>query len=167
MYNKIMSGLLWWLVGLFPNRSRTIWRDGEEYLTRFYLTSPRTSQDSSDEKSEGFGMYLHYFHTPDLDEDLHNHPWDRALSFILCGGYVEERFGPDGEITVHKRRPGTFNYIDSEMFHRVDSVPEGKQVWTLFMTGNRMKRWGFKMRYTREYYDWEEYLVMKGERVVK
>src|SRR4051812_9607864 len=35
-----------------------------------------------------FGVYVHEIHRPDVDRDLHDHPWAFA-SFILSGGYTE------------------------------------------------------------------------------
>ncbi len=36
-------------------------------------------------------LYLHHMHAPDADECLHDHPWPWGLSFVLLGGYLEER----------------------------------------------------------------------------
>ncbi len=169
MLNGLIDALCWKLVFMFPNRVRHITRDGKYYLTRFYITTPRDARDSSDGVDEKFGLYLHFFHVPDIDDQLHNHPWSWAVSLILCGGYNEERYkdwddiSKLGAIIERTVKPCTLNFISHSDFHRVTSLPDNKSTWTLFMTGPRTTRWGFKDRKTGEYYDWEDFLRMKGE----
>ena len=59
--------------------------EGEPYLERYYL----------------FGLfdrhvYVHRFTDSDPDRGLHDHPWNRALSLVLTGGYREIRMDSQG-----------------------------------------------------------------------
>lgn len=108
-------------------------------------------------------VFLHRFLRSDGDLELHNHPWDRSLSFILAGGYREERRRRvllDGrELDVVEQRvvrPFRFNRIDADDFHRVDLLED--DAWTVFITGPKVKSWGFWDRFTGEYIDWREHL---------
>ncbi|MEA3274035.1 MAG: hypothetical protein U9Q81_01780 [Pseudomonadota bacterium] len=53
---------------------------GEPYLERYYLFG-----------ALGWHAYLHRFVDSDPDRGLHDHPWNRALSLVLSGGYEELR----------------------------------------------------------------------------
>lgn len=161
----LVSRLCQALVDKYPERSRTIHRDGQPYLLRFYLTTPRVSEEQKSEDPEQFGIYLHHFYQGDLDEDLHNHPWKWALSFILSGSYIEERMS-SAFISYHTHSAGWFNFISHDTFHRVTlGGPSQEPVWTLFTVGPRITSWGFKSPKTGKYWNWKEYLGMKGEKV--
>lgn len=151
-----------YLCDKYPERVREIPREGQPYLTRFYISAPRTAEDSDNEMPERFGIYLHHFHDGDKDPDFHNHPWRWALSLILSGVYYEERI-EGTHITNYVRRAGGFNLLTDKTFHRVDILEDydGTPIWTLFITGPRIKRWGFKRRTTGEYLDSTKYLEEK------
>jgi hypothetical protein len=134
-----------WLVSWLP--SFTIAKDGLAYLTRYYVFL----------KDREFGnIFIHHFHRSDLDIGtngyglLHCHPFP-GLSFILFGGYREERRQADGSVSVKIVKPFTFHYVAQDTFHRVDLLdPRG--AWTIFVTGSRKnKTWGFWDRVTKEY----------------
>ncbi len=84
-------------------------------------------------------LYLHRFLRSDDDRALHDHPWVSA-SLILSGGYIEHR--PTGPRWL---LPGDLVVRGARSAHRValrrdaDSCP----VWTLFLTGPRVREWGF------------------------
>lgn len=94
--------------------------------------------------NDGPGMCIHHFVKSDPDRGYHDHPWEKSLSFILCGGYAErilDKNNENGYIT-HNRKRWTFNYLKgSGVFHRV-MIDEGKDAWTLFMFQKRSKTWG-------------------------
>lgn len=148
-----------WLVTRYPGRSKTVYRDGKPYLLRFYLTKPRVSGEHIDEEPTQFGIYLHHFYQGDQDPELHSHPWKWALSLILSGGYLEQRH--DRASRIH--RAGDFNLIKQDTFHRVDLLPTGDPVWTLFTVGPRVATWGFLCSRSGKYWGWQEFLRMKGE----
>jgi 8-oxo-dGTP diphosphatase len=91
---------------------------------------------------DGPGLCFHHFVKSDPDRGYHDHPWGKAVSFILCGGY-EERILDSDKISykTHYRSRWTFNYLDgAKTFHRV-ILPEGKDAWTIFAFQRRSKTW--------------------------
>jgi hypothetical protein len=126
--------LLCWLVWLgtrrWPARVITA-RDSEApYLTRNYLIGG-----------------------PDT-EGMEHHGWKWSISFILRGGYWEDRV--DGR---RFRAPWTFNFIRNSTFHRVDLAE--KDAWTLFFAGPRVGSWGFKDAKTDRFVPWRKYLGLQ------
>ena len=110
------------------------------YMRRYVLFGYRTG----DPPQSGLraclpNLYLHHMHAPDADDSLHDHPWPWGLSFVLLGGYREERFqGPHPskntieqwmrwtrlddvaiETTEQWLRAPALNYISGSTFHRV------------------------------------------------
>ncbi len=135
----------------FP--SETIKIDGVPYLTRYYITG------KNDRKiGEGRSIFLHQFHTSDQGRELHNHPYE-GTSYILKGGYWEERFykNEDGTFSPVTRTfyaPGDTNVLPLNAFHRTDLNDEGEECWTLFITGDRVKSWGFINRETKQFFEY-------------
>jgi hypothetical protein len=140
------SAVLDCLLLRFTNRLPCRIIDGEQeepYLERYYLFG-----------AFGWHAYLHRFVDSDPDRGLHDHPWGRALSLVLTGGYDELRYvralaepTADGRIEepqVRRRRvrPWRFNLLRGTDFHRV-VLREGRSAWTLFLHGPRVKGWGF------------------------
>jgi hypothetical protein len=133
--------------------------DGKPYLTRYYLFGA---------DREWGNWWLHHFHSSDLDIApyaipsstnylLHCHPFIGSVSFVLTGGYNEERRNVDD--TVYKRtvKPFSFNFLFRNDFHRVELLDEEKGAWTFFFTGPRSKdmSWGFWDRITKRYMDYK------------
>lgn len=137
------------------DRVRVISRDHKPYLIRGYI------------KHEGMlpGIYLHKFLCADLDKDLHDHPWNFAVSFILSGGYEEERYDSNNDIYSRVVSAGKINLVQGSAFHRIDSLMTDS-VWTLFVPFWRKKDWGFIIRDTGNYVDYRTYLANRGEEVV-
>lgn len=141
------------------------------YMRRYVLFGYRTG----DPKQTGWrawvpSLYLHHMHAPDADTALHNHPFPWGLSFVLLGGYVEERFASDfdralshlpfgyGSKRSRTHTAPAFNYIPGDAFHRVAELDHGRTcarnprhpdrgrgVFTLFLAGPRRKNkpWGY------------------------
>ena len=107
--------------------------DGEPYLERYYLFGLR-----------GWHCYLHRFVASDPDRGLHDHPWERAFSLILSGGYDEARFADEAQTrtSIRRCRVGSVNALRGKDFHRVLLAPQA-QAWTVFSHGPRVKGWGF------------------------
>lgn len=122
------------------------------YLRRWWLI-PR---------NRFFNVYLHQFLRDDDDRALHDHPWPWC-SILLDGGYVEHTIAAGG---VHKRQEryaGSIKVSGPWRAHRVELMPawwlnpdldaafdqyeaspeEKAPCWTLFITGPRLRRWGF------------------------
>ena len=84
-----------------------------------------------------FNLYLHQFLRSDDDRALHDHPW-ASVSVILHGSYTE--ILPDGP----RHRPeGWVGARGPRAAHRVQLADGGLPVWTLFITGPRVREWGF------------------------
>lgn len=122
------------------------------YLRRWFLI-PR---------NRFFNVYLHQFLRDDDDRALHDHPW-LSCSVILDGGYVEHTIARGG---IHRRQEmpvGTVRFMRARHAHRVELLtlltkdtpltralirhdfPAEHTIrcWTLFITGPRIRRWGF------------------------
>lgn len=158
-------------------------RDGSsKYLSRFYLIGGPFMKDGSSPYQAGghdlkpgaiwpnraWGLYFHRFHTSDDAGDLHSHPWRWAVSLILSGSYVEERYVDDGfgpkRIRIRRFRAGSINRLDSDTFHRVDLVGS-TPCWTLFLVGPKFSTWGFRKRDTGCFVPWREYINAKRDPV--
>lgn len=109
----------------------------DEYLRRWHLI-PR---------NRWFNVYLHQFMRSDDDRALHDHPWWNA-SVLLRGSYIEMR--PQGQRVVVE---GSIVLRGAKSLHRVILFGGRKNaagrtanenvVWTLFITGPRIREWGF------------------------
>lgn len=140
------------------------------YLSRFYIVGAPTMADGSspydqfgnpkrDAKwKDGWGLYIHRFHRSDVDRELHNHPWRWALSFVIAGGYREER-RRGNSVVEREVKPLSFNYIRQDDFHCVDLIEH--DAWTLFLVGRKGSTWGFWDRATGRYTPWREFLNAK------
>src|SRR5271170_2836454 len=93
-----------WFASRLPPPRVIYDREGvSPYLSRYYLRGRPTMPDGSEPFAEDgapkrgaifpdrIHVYLHKFHRGDSDEALHNHPWLWSRSFVLAGGYIEER----------------------------------------------------------------------------
>ena len=141
----------------------------EPYLSRYYLFRGPRSKDGShpfDEfgrpkdniiRSEGWSLVLHTFHQSDSTTKLHNHGWTWGLSFVLAGGYSEEKLIGD-KVIRRTIKPFAFNVIRPTEFHRVDLLE--KDAWTLFFRGPRLTEWFYKDRQTHEVVKWDNHVKL-------
>jgi hypothetical protein len=152
-----IENFLFKIIDTFDLDRRVISReDGEKYLTRYYIFRKPLKWMPS--------IYIHCFHNGDPDLELHDHPWDKSISFILDGSYLEEKrqksyLGATYNINVRRFAPGNINYIRGTDFHRVKLLTP--KVWTLFISGSKIKDWGFWDRYTGKFTPQEEFLSKK------
>lgn len=133
----------------------------DPYLLRWWLL-PRNPV---------FNVYLHCFKRSDDDRALHDHPWLFNLSWLLRGQYREWAEGTYKEYgrqwdnteewkvnttppTVGRlRREGTVKFRLGRAPHRIELLPITgrkslgraplRECWTLFITGPRIREWGF------------------------
>ncbi len=153
MLNKIKNILLEYHKSK-NGKKKTIQRsDLKDYLTRYYLFRKPVWWMPS--------IYLHCFHSSDQDLELHSHPWGFSVSLILSGSYKEEYFDGD-EIKTRIMKPGMLNFISADKYHRVDLIDD--EVWTLFISGRKMKNWGFIDRNTKKYIPAEEFENYKNSK---
>lgn len=96
------------------------------YLLRWHLV-PR---------NRFLNVYLHKIVRSDDDRALHDHPW-WSLSIILAGGYLEVT--PKGSFW---RDPLDLVLRRATAAHRL-VVGNSHPCWTLFITGPRIREWGF------------------------
>lgn len=111
--------------------------DGAPFLERYHLLRIPLA---------GVEVMIHRFVASDPDRGLHDHPWRWAIALLLAGSY-DELIAPRADAPASerfRRRLGRLavNRLDPRRFHRVLLAP-GADAWTLFVTGPRVKVWGF------------------------
>lgn len=85
-----------------------------------------------------FNIYLHQFIRDDDDRAEHDHPW-WSLSWCLRGTLHEQING-----VVRYIYEGSWRFRTARMCHRLEVPPSMRgKVWTLFITGPRLRSWGF------------------------
>lgn len=104
-----------------------------------------------------FNVYLHQFFRSDDDRALHDHPWVNC-SIVLDGGYIEHRIAAGGIHHRIERKAGDIVCRLPRTAHRIElhskrvvNTQDGKRTWvameqpcwTLFITGPRIRSWGF------------------------
>ena len=99
---------------------------GNDYLRRWWVI-PR---------NPWCNVYLHDIRKSDDDRAFHDHPWTN-WSFLIEGGYIEHT--PMGSF---ERKAGDFVMRGANQFHRLE-VPEGGSAISLFITGPKVREWGF------------------------
>jgi hypothetical protein len=124
-------------------------------------------------RNRWFNIYLHKFLRDDDDRALHDHPW-WSLSIILRGGYIEHL--PGG--VVKHRKAGQLIARRATQAHRIElfklaqqlrgasacvmGYPTAIPAWTLFITGPRIRQWGFHC--SNEWRHWRDFIgVKEGE----
>lgn len=100
---------------------------GDNYLRRWWII-PR---------NDFCNIYLHEILRSDDDRALHDHPWENS-SWLLDGSYIEHV--PHGHSAV--RTAGDFITRPATTLHRLE-IPEGGRAVSLFMTGPKVREWGF------------------------
>jgi hypothetical protein len=94
-----------------------------------------------------FNVYLHCFKRSDDDRAHHSHPWLFNASWLLRGCYVEHTIKAGGLLVMTPRSAGALKFRCGAAPHRLALVPavgeNDQQCWTLFITGPRVRQWGF------------------------
>ena len=117
--------------------ARAIDLDGRHYIERYHIGRFKRLRVT---------FYLHRYLNSDGDRAVHDHPWRAAIGIPLIGGYNEEVLtgldtvkGWDSKMV--RRHLFRWNIMGPLHFHRIAWVKPGS--WTLFITINRFKGWGF------------------------
>lgn len=176
LYVFLVTQLISWICRYTLTRGRAVQytHGGRLYMTRYALSGWLTGDSVT-----GFwaklrlrlpNLYLHQMHASDLDPSLHDHPWPWALSWVMLGGYDEERFtcrqendlarywgpvankqGYENSKAQRRLKAPALNVLSGSTFHRIaellhteDKIP-GTGTWTLFLAGPRSgkKPWGY------------------------
>ena len=95
-----------------------------------------------------FNIYLHKILRSDDDRALHDHPWWN-ISFILKGSYIEwvpmlwrdDGVPSQSSLPIHRHRWLPV-FRRARAAHRLEIIA-GKPVWSLFITGPKLREWGF------------------------
>lgn len=95
-------------------------------------------------RNRWFNIYLHNIVRSDDDRALHDHPW-WSCSIVLKGGYWEIVPG----LHQYWRWPGSIVFRRAKSLHRLalerlTGPAEAASCWTLFITGPRVREWGFQ-----------------------
>jgi len=106
-------------------------------------------------KNRYFNIFLHKFERSDDDRALHDHPW-YSISILLKGEMIEHRWGD--KVRYIPRFLPIFRF--AKFAHRIELVKG--PVWTLFITGPRIRTWGFHTR--AGWMESSEFLAEYGER---
>ena len=116
--------------------------DGKPYLVRWHII-PR---------NRFFNISLHKFVNDDDDRALHDHPWG-SLSIRLSRATFREHYAAHHDLLFAMPAPVDFDMTLSRLAPRVCFRPakfahrleliNGAPVWTLFITGSRVREWGF------------------------
>lgn len=160
-----------WLKRLFCRQPDfVIGSENSPYLRRWWLL-PRNPV---------FNVYLHHFCRSDDDRALHDHPWP-SLSIVLSGGYYDITPGIDNTQQRRWCGPGSIIVRRPSSAHRVElarlklllasgfsywSVSQELPAWTLFITGPRVRDWGFLC--PRGWVHWQDFTSgVDGSRIGK
>ena len=100
--------------------------DGSVYLVRRFIL-PR---------NQWFNIYLHTFLKSDDDRAYHDHPW-YSVSFLIRGKLTEH------VLYESKHRVRKFIPVFRTPTHRHRLELMSKKAITLFITGPRIRNWGF------------------------
>jgi hypothetical protein len=87
-------------------------------------------------KTPWFNVYIHGIYKADEDKHLHNHPW-KYWGMVLMGRYIE--LSNIGERVL---RPFMTYSAPTFRFHKIYQL-KTKRVFTLFITKNENKEWGY------------------------
>lgn len=88
-----------------------------------------------------FNIYLHQFLRSDDDRALHDHPWWNA-SILLYGRYIEHTIAAGGINRRVEYKAGDIKLRSAKYAHRLELIDD-HQCWSLFITGPRLREWGF------------------------
>jgi hypothetical protein len=112
---------------------------GDDYLRRWWII-PRNAF---------FNIYYHNFKISDDDRAMHDHMY-MNISLLLDGKYIEH-----SEKGTFTRKAGDFKIRFPKTLHRLE-IEAGTQCWSLFITGPRVRAWGFQIGpIVRNWFGWK------------
>lgn len=143
---RLFTRIAWWIIDRAERRQPDFIVGGPEspYLLRWWLV-PR---------NRWFNVYLHHFLRDDDDRALHDHPWFWC-SILMVGSYIEHTVAAGGIHRRQIREAPSIKISGPWRAHRIELLPNTpnpanafetwprKPCWTLFITGPRIRDWGF------------------------
>ena len=95
-------------------------------------------------RNKYFNIYLHKIRHDDDDRALHDHPWP-SLSLCVSGTMIEHYTSPNGAYPRKREiSAGEWIYRGQNFAHRLCvKQPVQDDIITIFMTGPRVREWGF------------------------
>jgi hypothetical protein len=106
-----------------------------------------------------FNVYLHKFVRDDDDLAFHDHPWS-SVAIVIRGAYIEH-----DDTGRHVYRAGAIRRRSATYRHRVELI-DGQPCWTIFLTGRRVREWGFHC--PQGWRHWREFTAgQNGEEIGK
>jgi len=146
----MIQRLLTWYLAKRPDPDFIVGGSERPYLLRWWLI-PRNPV---------FNIYLHKFVRDDDDRALHDHPWV-SCSILLQGYYREHTIAAGGIHRRELREAGSVKVALPSRAHRVELLLDeaGRSIpcWTIFITGPRVRRWGFHCPESG-WVPWEEFV---------
>lgn len=94
-----------------------------------------------------FNIYIHKIRHDDDDRALHDHPWP-SLSYMVSGRLIEHyakvhTVTKKQIITLRTLLKGQWVYRPASFAHRLVKPEQNEDVITVFITGPRIREWGF------------------------
>ncbi|PNU03957.1 cupin domain-containing protein [Novosphingobium guangzhouense] len=120
---------------------------GDRQLLRWWII-PRNEQ---------LNVYLHAVLKSDEDRAMHDHPWSN-VSYLIAGSYIEHT--PEGRIV---RKAGDVIERPAHALHRLEVIP-GQSAISLFMTGPKVREWGFAC--SHGWVHWEDFVSRENAGVI-
>jgi len=106
-------------------------------------------------RNRWFNVYLHKIVRDDDPRALHDHPW-WSISIILKGGYLEWFSNPgESPFDCVWRSPGSVIFRRATDAHRLTLGHGTGHCWSLFITGRKIREWGFHC--PKGWRHWEEF----------
>lgn len=106
-----------------------------------------------------FNIYLHQFLRSDDDRAHHTHPWLFNCSVILSGEYIEHVIERGGLLRRIARSDSDVKFRLGASPHRLELINH-KPCWTLFITGPRVREWGFFC--SDRFVHWKDFTTRDG-----
>lgn len=93
-------------------------------------------------RNKFFNIYVHMFLRDDDDRALHDHPW--ASLSLLCRGTLLEVYQDEAKLEHSKHiTVGEWTYRSATHAHRIVVPVQNYTPVTIFITGPRIREWGF------------------------
>lgn len=118
-------------------------------------------------RNEGCNVYLHEILRSDEDRAGHDHPWANT-SMLIEGGYEEVVYCPERPWEEDRRVLRTAGDVVTRWAHDTHRliVPEGGRAVSLFMTGPKLRDWGFWCPNGKGWVHWRDFTAGDNGEIV-